>query len=66
MLARRLVAAGLGFVVTLGVGIILSQAFGLEPRIWIPAAFTVPSVVALVVFSTSGVRRSNGAPGKIQ
>jgi hypothetical protein len=60
MLRKRLAASGVAFVVTLGVGIVLSRAFGLEPSIWIPAAFTVPSVVAISVF----VAGRNGTRGR--
>ena len=66
MPARRLAAAGVAFVVTLGVGIILSQTYGLEPHVWIPAAFIVPSVVAIVVFFASRGRRIDGAPGNVE
>ena len=61
---KRLAAAGVGFVVTLGVGIALSRAFGLEPSIWIPAAFTVPSVVAISVFVAGRKRNARGEPEK--
>jgi len=45
----RILAAAAGAAVTLAVGVGGSILTGLEPRVWVPAAFTVPIVVAVVI-----------------
>jgi len=49
----RILAAAAGAAVTLAVGVGGSILTGLEPRVWVPAAFTVPIVVAVVILLAS-------------
>jgi uncharacterized membrane protein YoaK (UPF0700 family) len=49
---RRWLVALMAWAVTFAVGVTLSVASGLEPKVWVPAAFVVPAIVAVVVLTS--------------